>query len=92
MEEKEVVPFALTYWRQMTGELGYTRQAGYEHWHVFAEHAVRRFGPTPAAEKSLTQMSVVKYHGDIPKFLLVMENLNIHARVTRIAGRKMIKD
>jgi len=40
MEGKEVARFALTYRRQMTGELGYTKQAGYEHWHVFANQAV----------------------------------------------------
>ena len=39
MEAKVVAPFALTYWRQMTRELGYTKHAGYEFWHVFAEHA-----------------------------------------------------
>jgi len=37
MDGKEVVPFALPYRRQMTGEIGYTRQEGYEFWHVFAE-------------------------------------------------------
>jgi len=76
----------------MTGELGDTRQAGYEHWHVLAQQAVRRFGPTDGAEKSLTQKGFVKYHSDIAKFLLEMETLNIHAMVTGMVGRKMIKD
>jgi len=76
----------------MTRELGYTIQARYEHWHGFAEQAVRRFGPTHKAKTSLTQMSLVKYHGDIAKFLLEMENLNIQARVTGIAWRKTIDD
>jgi len=40
MDGKEVAPFALTYRRQMTGEIGYTRQEGYEFWHVFAEQAL----------------------------------------------------
>jgi len=53
---------------------------------------VRRFGPTDEAEKFLTQMGFVKYHGNIAKFLPEMENLNIHARVTRIARRKIIED
>jgi len=53
IEGKEVAPYALTYRRQMTRELGYTRQAGNEHWHVFAEQAVRRFGPTHGGEKSV---------------------------------------
>jgi len=69
----------------MSGELGYTRQAGYEHWHVFAELAVQQFSPTHETEKSLTQMGFVKYHGDIARFLPEMENLNIRARVTWMA-------
>jgi len=35
---------------------------------------------------------VVKYHSDSSKFLLEMENLNIHARVSGIARRKLIKN
>jgi len=37
-------------------------------------------------------MGSVKYRGDVAKFLTEMENLNIHARVAGIAGRKMIED
>jgi len=37
-------------------------------------------------------MGSVKYRGDVAKFLMEMENLNIHARVTGIAWRKMIED
>jgi len=92
MDGKEVAPFALTYRRQMTGEIGYTRQEGYEFWHVFAEQALRRFGPTHEAEKSLREMGLVKYSGDVAKLLMEMENLNIHARVTGIARRKMMED
>jgi len=92
MDGKEVAPFALTYRRQMSGEIGYTRQEGYEFWHVFAEQTLRRFGPTYEAEKSLQEMGSVKYHSDVAKFLIEMENLNIHARVTGIAWRKMIED
>jgi len=92
MDGKEVAPFALTYRRQMPGEIGYTRQQGYEFWHVFAEQALRRFEPTHEAEKSLRDMGSVKYRGDVAKFLMEMENLNIHARVTGIAWRKMIED
>jgi len=92
MDGKEVAPFALTYRRQMTGEMGYTRQEGYEFWHVFAEQVLRRFGPTHEAEKSLREMGSVEHRGDVAKFLMEMENLNIHARVTGIAWRKMIDD
>jgi len=37
-------------------------------------------------------MGFVKYDGDIAKFLLAMESLNIHSRVTTLAWRKMIGD
>jgi len=76
----------------MTGEIGYTRQQGYEFWQVFAEQALRRFGPTHEAGKSLQEMGSVKYRGDVGKFLMEMENLNIHARVPGIAWRKIIED
>jgi len=92
MEGKEVAPFALNYRRQMSGEIGYTRQEGYEFWHVFAEQTLRHFRPTHEVEKSLREMGSVKSRGDVAKFLMEMENLNIHARVTGIAWRKMIED
>jgi len=76
----------------MTGELGYRKQAVYEFWHVFAEQALRQFGPTHEVEKSLRETGSVICGGDITKFLLELENLNIHARVTGIALRKMIED
>ena len=92
MDGKEVTPFALTYRPQMTGEIGYTRQEGYEFWHVFAEQALRRFGPTHEAEKSLREIGAVKYRGDVAKFLMEMENVHIHARLSGIAWRKMIEE
>jgi len=92
MDGKEVTPFVLTYRRQITGEIGYTRQEGYEFCHVFAEQALRHFGPTHEAENSLREMGLVKYRGNGAKFLMEMENLNIHARVTGIAWRKIIED
>jgi len=92
MDGKEVALFALTYRRQMTGGIGYTRPEGYVFWHVCAEQAMRRFGPTHEAEKSLRDMRSVKYRGYVAKFFMEMENLNIHARVTGIAWRKMIED
>jgi len=37
-------------------------------------------------------MGSVQYRADVAKFLPEMENLSIHARVTRLAWRKMIED
>jgi len=50
MEGKQVGPCELSYRRQMTGELGFTRQVENKFWHVFAEQAGARFGPTREAE------------------------------------------
>jgi len=76
----------------MTGEIGYTRQERYEFWHVFAEEALRRFGPTHEAEKSPREMGCVKYRRDVAKFMIDMEKLNIHARVIGLAWRTMIEE
>ena len=76
----------------MSPELGYTRQEGYEFWHVFAEQALPRFGPTHEAEKSLRVMGLVHYRRDMANFLPDIENLNMDARVTGISWRKMIED
>jgi len=89
---KEFPPFVLTYRQQISWEIGYTSQEGYEIWQPFAEQALLRFGPTHEVEKSLREMGSVKYRGDVAKFLMKMENLNILARVTGIAWRKMIED
>jgi len=72
----------------MTGEISYTRQEGSEVWQVFTEQALRRFGRTDDAQKSLREMGSVKYRGDVAQFLVEMEILNIHARVTGIAWEK----
>ena len=92
MKGEKVAPFALSYRKQMTGELGFTRQEGYELWDIFAEQTIRRFGPTHEGEKALREMSKVRYKGDINKYLLEMENLNIHVNMTGISWRKLIED
>ena len=60
----------MTYRNQMTEELGYTRQEGYELWDIFTEKMVCRFAPTHEEEKALPQMMKVRYRGDIDQFLL----------------------
>ena len=85
IDGKEVALFALTYHQQMTGDLGYTKQAGYEFWHVFRDQPLRRVGTTDRAGKCGREMGFVKYHGYIAKFLPEMANRNIDARVTGIA-------
>ena len=82
----------MTYRNQMTGELGYTRQEGYESWDIFTEQMVRRFGPTHEEEKALGQMMKVRYKGDIDQFLLEIDNWNVKVKVTGVVLRKMIED
>ena len=88
----EVSSFAMTYRNQMTGQLGFTREEGYELWAIFAEQVVRRFGPTHEEVKALREMMKVRYKGDIDQFLREIENWNVKARVTGVAFRKMIDD
>jgi len=76
----------------MTGELGHIRQDGYELWDVFAEQAVRRFGPTHEEEKALREMLKVRYKNHINQFLLEFENWNVKAKVTGITFRKLIRE
>ena len=91
MEGKEVAPFALAYRKQMTGELGFQKQEGYEYWHIFKAQVILRFTVSHEAERALRRMELVKYQGDIEKYLLELENLNIQAQVTGIAWRYMLE-
>ena len=92
MKGPQVSAFAMTYRNQITGELGYTRQEGYEWWAIFAEQMTRRFGPTHEEVKALREMMKVKYKGDIDHFLLDIEIWNVKVRVTGVPFKKMIED
>jgi len=91
MEGKEVAPFALAYRKQITGELGFQKQEGYEYWHIFKAQVILRFTVFHEAERALRRMELAKYQGDIEKYLLELENLNIQAQVTGIAWRYMVE-
>jgi len=41
----------MTYQNQMTGEHDHTGLKSYELWDLFAEHDIRRFGPTHEEKK-----------------------------------------
>ena len=91
MKGKEVAPFALAYRQQMTSEFGFQKQEGYEYWHIFKAQVILRFTVSHKAERALRRMELVKYLGDLEKYLLDLENLNIQAQVTGIAWRYMVK-
>jgi len=92
LRESQLASFAMTYWNQMTGELGHIRQDGYELWDIFAKQAIGRFGPTHEEEKALREMLKVRYKNDINPFVLEFESWNVKAKVTGIAFRKLITD
>ena len=92
MKAPQVASFAMTYRKPMTGELGFTRQEGYELWAIFAEQVVQPFRPTHKEVKALREKMKVRYKRDIDQFLLEIENWNVKARVTGVAFRKMIHD
>ena len=84
----QVSAVAMTYRNQMTGELGYTKQGGYELWDIFTKQLVHRFGLTHEEEKALWQMMKVRYKGDIDQFLREIDNWNVKVKVTRVVLRK----
>ena len=86
----QVSAFAMTYRNQMTGELGYTRQEGYELWDIFTKQMICRFGPTHEEEKALRQMMKVRYKGDVGQFLLEIDNWNVKVKVMGVVLRTMI--
>src|ERR1700761_2692980 len=92
MQGATVTPFAMAYRNQMTGELGYTRQDGYDRWEIFKEQVIRRFGPTHEEVKALRELYQIKYKGDINEFLQQIESKNNRAKVTGIAFRKIVED
>ena len=92
MQGATVTPFAMAYRNQMTGELGYTKQDGYNQWEIFKEQVIRRFGPTHEDVKALRELYLLKYKGDIDEFLQQIESKNNRAKVTGIALRKIVED
>jgi len=89
LKESQVASFTMTYRNQMTGGLGYVRQAGYELWDVFAEQAIRPFGRTHEEEQALRERLKVRSKNDINQFLLEFENWDVKAKVTGIAFGKL---
>ena len=92
MQGATVTPFAMAYRNQMTGELGYTKQVGYDQWEIFKEQVIRQFGPTHEDVKALQELYQIRYKGDIDEFLQQIESKNNRAKVTGIAFRKIVED
>jgi len=61
IEGKEVAPFPLAYRKQMTGELGFQKQEGYEYWHILKAQVILPFTVCHEEERALTRMELIKY-------------------------------
>ena len=92
MQGTTVTPFAMAYRNQMTGELGYTKQDGYDQWKIFKDQVIRRLGPTHEDVKALRELYQIKYKGDIDEFVQQIESKNNRVKVTGIAFRKIVED
>ena len=57
--------FALTYRKQIIGELGLLRVEGYEYWETFRIQSIIRFALTHVGERTLTAMEKMKHTGNI---------------------------
>ena len=91
MEGSAVTPFAITYRKKMTGEFGFPRSDGYDLWENFKNQIQEKFSILHRAQRALRDMEKVRYEGDIEKYLLTLENLNIDAEMSRVAWRNMIE-
>ena len=91
MEGSAVTPCAITYGKKMTGEFGFPRSDGYDLWENFKNQIQEKFSIHYRAQRALRDMEKVRYEGDIEKYLLTLENLNIYAEMARVAWRNMIE-
>ena len=91
MEGSAGTPFAITYRRKMTEEFGYPRSDGYDLWENLKNPIQEKFSILHRAQRALRDMEKVMYEGDIEKYLLTSENLNIDAEMSGVAWRNMIE-
>ena len=91
MEGSAVTPFAITYRKKVTGEFGFPRSDGYALWENFNNQIHEKFSVFHRAQRALRDMEKVRYEGDIEKYLLSLENLNIDAEISGVAWRNTIE-
>ena len=91
MEGSAVTPFAITYRKKMTGEFGFPRSDEYDLWENFRNQIQEKFSIHHRAWRALMDMEKVRNEGDIEKYLLTFENLNIDAEMSGVAWRNMIE-
>ena len=75
----------------MTGEFGFPRSDGYDLWQNFKNQIQEKFSILHRAQKALRDMEKIRYEGDIEKYLLTLENLNIKAEMSGVEWWNMIE-
>ena len=90
MDRNAVTPFGITYRNGMTGEFGFLKHDSYNLWGDFKAQLYDKFSIMHQSQRALRDMEKVWYEGDIEKYQLTLENLNIDAKMTVVAWRHMI--
>ena len=75
----------------MTGTFGFPRSDGHDLWEFFKNQIQEKFSIIDGAPRALRDMEMVRYEGDIEKYLLALENLNIEAEMSGAVWRNMIE-
>ena len=75
----------------MMGEFGFPRSDGYDLWENFKNQIQEKLSILHRAQRALRDMEKARYEGDIEKYLLTLENLNIDEEMSGMAWRNMIE-
>jgi len=75
----------------MGGIGGFTRDPDYATWERFRQELIKRYIGIQEERRSLDEMDRISYNGKIDTYLLLLENLNIKAGLSRIAWRVRVE-
>ena len=75
----------------MGGLGGYTRDPSYSTWEQFRQEITKGYIGIEEERRALEEMHKVVYKGKIDTYHLLLENLNIKAGLTGIAGRVRVE-
>ena len=81
----KIAPFSEKYRKVIGGLGGYTRDPSYSTWERFRQEITKRYIGIEEERRALAEMDKVVYKGKIDTYLLLLENLNIKARLTGMA-------
>jgi len=75
----------------MGGIGGFTRDPDYATWERFRQEIIKRYIGIEEERQARDEMARISFKGKIDTYLLLLENLNIKARVTGIAWRVCVE-